>query len=150
MSNDNVVMPGRLAKGRVELFHKKCIEKCRSKKTFDEGFLVDKSHIAKGILKNPKRSALTNEDIAAVIQQGILHYETCTYSYPIEIVVKGIIKDFEWTDLSSRKIATYIEDKVEVKVVIRERRPRDIIVTAYITDMGAKISTNKEISREIW
>ena len=135
---------------RIEAFHKKCVQKSKSKKSFDRGFRVDKSHIAKGILKNPKRSALTSEDIAAVIIGGVLSLDTCNEGPPIEIVVKGIINEFEWTNLTENGCPTYLEDMVEVKVVVREGKSKDLIVTTYITEDENKISTNKEINREIW
>ncbi len=140
----------RVIRRRFELFHKKCQTKCSSRKSFNNGFMIDRSHIAKGILKNPKRSALADEDIAAVISQGDLNFDTSNEGPPIEIAVNGIIKDFEWTDMQSSPIATYREEWVEVVVVVRERKPKDFIVTAYIID-DKKLKTAKtEIRREIW
>lgn len=135
---------------RFKAFHKKCLQNCGSKKAFFKGFLIDKSHIAKGIIKNPKRSALSNEDIAAVIAGGELNFETCNEGPPMEIVTKGIFREFEWTNLMEAGTPTYIEDKVEVKVVVREGKNKNLIVTTYITDDENNISTNKEINREIW
>ena len=141
---------GEFAIARYKAFHRKCIQNCKSKKTFVKGFLIDKSHIAKGIIKNPKRSALSNEDIAAVIAGGELNFETCNEGPPMEIVAKGIIREFEWTNLMEAGSPTYTEDKVEVKVVVREGRSKNFIVTTYVTDDENDISTKKEVNREIW
>ena len=145
-----VVDLARFTKRRFEAFHKKCQKKCEGRKAFKNGFLINRSHIAKGFLKNPKRSALQDEDIAAVILQGELNFDTCNEGPPIEIAVKGIITDFEWIDMTSTPIATYHEDWIEVFVVVREKKTKDFIVTAYIIDDKKQKSTKTEITREIW
>jgi len=132
----------RGSKRRLEKFFKNCKEHCNTNNRFHKRFEVDDSHIAWGISKNPERQSLNHEDIAAVIQQGVLNFDNSEEKDCIEIAVEGLFKDYEWVDLSSTKpgITTTVEPVAQIRVVIRERKnrlpgrakPKQLIVTAYV------------------
>src|ERR1700733_10783618 len=87
---------------RLEKFHNKCKEACKSKAQFTRSFNVNDYHItAQGLSKNPMRLSLNHEKIAAIIVNGRINERTSDDSHPIEIAVDGIIKNYEWLDHST-------------------------------------------------
>lgn len=143
----------RMERRRLEKFHEKCRNRCGSSKKFREGFDVDRSHISAGTLKNPRRFSLSNEHLAATIQQGLLLLDKCRVVGRLEIAVTGLFKDYEWTEFGAGQVRKVVENCVKVRVVIREipRRSKDLIVTAYVEDPSeADVSTLPEINCEVW
>lgn len=125
---------------------------CSSRKQFLACFEVDQSHILyQGLAKNRKRLALTDEDLAAVILCGELLLAHCeARQNVVQIAVEGAFKNFSWVDYAGPgETKSKIESIAQVRVVIRERKPRHLIVTAYVLEPIEKRHI-PEVSREIW
>jgi len=144
----NFIPASATTKKRLEKFHRKCQEACKSKAQFRRSFAVNDYHItAQGIAKNRKRLSLNHEKIAAIIFHGRINEHNSTDSYPIEIAVEGIIKNYEWVDPMT--MTNGIESLVQARVVLREGAPKSFIVTAYILD-EIKQHDLPEVKLEIW
>jgi hypothetical protein len=144
----NFIPASATTKKRLEKFHRKCQEACRSKAQFRRSFAVNDYHItAQGLAKNRKRLSLNHEKIAAIIFHGKINEQTSTDDHPIEIAVDGLIKNYEWVDPMTMTSGT--EPLVQARVVIREGSPKSFIVTAYILDEITQHDL-PEVKLEIW
>ncbi len=144
----NLVSAAAKSKKRLEKFHNKCKEACRSKVQFRRSFNVNDYHItAQGQAKNPKRLSLNHEKIAAVIFHGRINDRTSNDDHPIEIAIDGLIRNYEWVDPMT--MTHGVDLLVQARIVIREAVPKSFIVTAYILD---KIEEQNlpEVELEIW
>ncbi len=143
----------RFERKRLERFHKKCVAQCSGPDQFRKRFDVNVKHIAMGALKNPMRRSINNEDMAAVIQSGLLVIDKCTIGSRVRIVVDGKFTNFEWANLEADPITTSVEAAVVVRVVIQETgKTKDFIVTTYVMreDEVQHSSEIPEVTREIW
>ncbi|MGK5086126.1 hypothetical protein WDW86_01075 [Bdellovibrionota bacterium FG-2] len=137
---------------RYKSFHHRCRGMCSSRKQFLACFEIDQSHILhQGLAKNRKRLALIDEDLASVILGGALLESRCEAKQSaVQIVIEGCFKNFSWVDYTGRgETQAKVEPIAQVRVVIRERKPRHLIVTAYILDPPEK-RIIPEVNREVW
>jgi hypothetical protein len=125
---------------------------CSSRKQFYSCFEVDQGHILQqGLAKNQKRLALNDEDIASIVRNGELNIDRCeTRGNTVQIAVEGLFKDFSWIDYSGTGPMTEkIEPNAQIRVIVRERKPKHLVVTAYVLDPPEN-RVIVEVSRGIW
>lgn len=147
----SVVKIAEIAYKRLEVFHEKLKGFCSSKSHFEKYVEINMGHIIKeGHNKNPKRLALTKEDIAAVIQQGILNSSLSNSGQGggmLTIAVEGKINNFEWTDYNEMKSKR--EVFVQIRVIVRDRKEKSLVITAYVLS-PPEDRKFPEVNREIW
>ena len=145
------VEPGRMQQLRLQKFHTLCISLCASRKTFKGAFEIDRHHVAARATQTAShlRWSLMNEEaLACVIKHGILNEPFSNDQNPIEIAIEGRFKDFQWVDPSqiTGKMEG-IEPTLCVRVVVRERKPKHLVVTVYVLPEDLALT---EVPNEIW
>ena len=145
------VEPGRMQQLRFQKFHTLCISLCGSRKAFKSAFEIDRHHVAVRAAQTASHlrwSLMNEEPLASIIKHGVLNAACSNDQNPIEIAVEGRFKDFQWVDPSQ------ITGKMEgaeatlcVRVVVRERRPKHLIVTVYVLPENLALP---EVANEIW
>jgi hypothetical protein len=91
------------------------------------------------------------EKIAAVITSGKLNFQR-SFEKPAgsEIAVEGFFKELEWVNLSDASKPTNGTDQnVAVRVVVRETKHLNLIVTVY-NDTNLNAAELPEVKCEIW
>lgn len=150
-SVNNVIGEKTLLEKRIEGFWNRLKEICKSRASFRKQIEVDLRHIAFRAYEtnDPVRNAIDNEKIASVIIHGWLNKQKCRFQDPIEIVVEGKFEGLMVVDIQKQK--EFELDKICVRVVVRERKPKHLIVTVY-PDRGGEIDMNStpKVPNEIW
>ena len=94
----------------------KCAERCETRNNY---------HItAQGQKKDLKRLSITDEDIAALIQQGKLSLDFCSDDKNFRVGIEGYFQDFEW--FNEKLELRRVEPKQESRVVIEQRSPKNL------------------------
>jgi len=123
---------------RFASYHNKCKGQCSSKKSYNKNFDPDKSHIYLMAVAKlaPVRFSLTKAEVlSSIIQGGKLNYDKCRNN-PLEIAVEGKIVDFPWVNPQARdgEEIEGILDEVYVRLIIRQMKNNNFIVTVYPLD----------------
>ena len=124
---------------------------CRSRSSFMKHIEVDRRHIAfrAAQTNDPVRNSMHNEKIASVLTHGWLNRNHCRSEAPMEIAVEGKFENLEVIDTQKAALTTI--EVICVRVVVRERRPRHLVVTVY-PDRSGEIDPNitPKVPNEIW
>jgi hypothetical protein len=143
-----IVSRKRFARRRLEKFRKQCAEFCETRKEFYKRFEIDQYHITKqGMAKDIKRLAITNEDLAALIQQGEMNFDNCVDGPPIRIAIEGVFENFEWFNVETNKYQLDMDQ--EVRVLVQEGKFKNLVVTAYTIRPKLKYKVPM-IDRDVW
>lgn len=150
---DAVIGPERMKHLRLEKFHTVCISYCSSRKAFKSAFDIDRHHVAvrAGQTISHLRWSLMNEEpLGSVIKNGLLNAACSRDSNPTEIAIEGFFRDFPWVDPSQvTGKHSGVEPILCARVVVRERRPKHLIVTVYVLPSDQQ-SLLPEVPNEIW
>ena len=135
---------------RLEKFHETLRQLARTKLSFNKSVEVDVGHIVRrGSESDAFRWALSNEIIAAIVLKGKLNLGKCNGVSPLELAIEGKLLNFKWID--AKAVCERTEAVACIRVVIRERKPKHYVVTAY-RDLEGKIDPNDtpEVDHEVW
>ena len=147
---DLEVVIAKAMSNRAEVFHRTVIHLCSSRNNFRNHFEVDRGHILFRSAQTGSdiRHALsTNEVVSAVLTHGKLNKQRSHEKTSVEIAVEAKLSEFRWLDFS--KAIEITENSVCVRVIVRERKPKHLVVTIYRDDSIDPKSV-PEVPHAIW
>lgn len=119
-------------------FHNECKAWAKTRDSFRKHFVIDYRHISKaGLEKDLARLQIEDEIIASLILNGNLDFAKAENGSEVNekklrLVVGGVLKGLEWTELKDGKELKHKEDRAAY-VVIQEMKKKSgaKVVTCY-------------------
>lgn len=142
-----------IAASQLKQLHKKVVNLCANRGSFKASFVLARKHIGERAAEANQyvRFALeTDEKVAALITHGKLNEERSRSMSPIELAIEGKFLNLEvvdWSNLSS--ISTKIVELVCARVIVKEGRPKHLIISIY-PETNLDPSLTPEVPNDIW
>lgn len=122
---------------KLAAFVRQLPDYCRSKKTFHKEVDINVSHIAFRAAETNKyirHAVSTPEKIAAVILDGIVNEPRSVFGSAIQVAFEGKFANLRFVDWDKNEETTVAQ--ACVRVVVKQSRPKHLVVTVYVDSTG--------------
>jgi len=143
-----------MADKRLHSFRQTLMQYCRKRSTFRNHIDINVCHVAKRSQEaiEPARVAITPELVAAMILHGAMNRSRCIVTGKLEIALEGKYAEVRYPkQMSGNGWVEVIERDLCVRVIVRETRPKHLVVTVYPDRCGdIDPNTVPRVPHEIW
>lgn len=136
---------------KLQVFKDRCAKLAsQGPRSFETHFLVSRSHqLSRSGDKNSSlQSSIQNEHIAAILIHGRINPATSRAEHPMELAIDGAFENFTYTEfMDSGPPGDKTLSRVEIRVAIKEGKPRIIIKSAHAIDSDPTIP---KVPQHVW